>query len=193
MFAIVFVAYAQLGYIAFGNELEDFHTFPAAIFTLFRTILGEFDYLEIERANHILGPIYFMTYIFFVFFVLLNMFLAIINDTYSDIKNEIQQDSVPVGAFVRRKFKQYWNKMGWYQIKSDYHNEKRVCDEIKTQESHEPTPSEDQPISHTHILRIERRIDTLENELQKIVGRIDTFIKNVTGFVNNNNEEDANV
>lgn len=71
MFSIVFVAYAQLGYIAFGNELEDFHTFSSAIFTLFRTILGEFDYLEIERANHILGPIYFMSYIFFVFFVLL--------------------------------------------------------------------------------------------------------------------------
>lgn len=71
MFSIVFVAYAQLGYIAFGNELEDFHTFSSAIFTLFRTILGEFDYLEIERVNHILGPIYFMSYIFFVFFVLL--------------------------------------------------------------------------------------------------------------------------
>lgn len=71
MFSIVFVAYAQLGYIAFGNELQDFHTFSSAIFTLFRTILGEFDYLEIERANRILGPIYFMSYIFFVFFVLL--------------------------------------------------------------------------------------------------------------------------
>jgi hypothetical protein len=30
-----------------------------------------------------------MTYFFFVFFVLLNMFLAIINDTYSDIKEEV--------------------------------------------------------------------------------------------------------
>ena len=36
-----------------------------------------------------LGPLYFILYVFFVFFVLLNMFLAIINDTYSEVKAEI--------------------------------------------------------------------------------------------------------
>lgn len=41
------------------------------MFTLLRTILGDFDYAEIERANRVLAPIYFLSYIFFVFFVLL--------------------------------------------------------------------------------------------------------------------------
>ena len=36
-----------------------------------------------------MGPIFFLAYVFFVFFVLLNMFLAIINDTYSEVKEEI--------------------------------------------------------------------------------------------------------
>ena len=36
-----------------------------------------------------LGPAYFVLYVFFVFFVLLNMFLAIINDTYSEVKADI--------------------------------------------------------------------------------------------------------
>jgi hypothetical protein len=39
-----------------------------------------------------------MTYFFFVFFVLLNMFLAIINDTYSDIKEE-------VGTLIKKEIK----------------------------------------------------------------------------------------
>ena len=39
------------------------------------------------QANRVLGPIFFLSYVFFVFFVLLNMFLAIINDTYSEVKD----------------------------------------------------------------------------------------------------------
>ncbi|KAG8523507.1 Polycystic kidney disease 2-like 1 protein [Galemys pyrenaicus] len=56
----------------------------AIMFFIFRIILGDFDYNAIDNANRILGPAYFVTYVFFVFFVLLNMFLAIINDTYSE-------------------------------------------------------------------------------------------------------------
>jgi polycystin 2 len=60
-------------------------------FTLFRIILGDFDFIALEYANRILGPIYFTTFVFFVFFVLLNMFLAIINDTYAQVKSEMKE------------------------------------------------------------------------------------------------------
>lgn len=45
--------------------------FSSCRFTQFRIILGDFDYDAIDRANRVLGPIYFVTYVFFVFFVLL--------------------------------------------------------------------------------------------------------------------------
>ncbi|XP_043912299.1 polycystic kidney disease 2-like 1 protein [Protopterus annectens] len=92
MFFIVFFAYAQLGYLIFGTQVEIFSTFVKCIFTQFRIILGDFDYDAIDKANRILGPIYFVTYVFFVFFVLLNMFLAIINDTYSEVKEELSKE-----------------------------------------------------------------------------------------------------
>ena len=40
-------------------------------FTLFRIVLGDFDFHELEEANRVIGPIFFLTYVFFVFFVLL--------------------------------------------------------------------------------------------------------------------------
>ena len=58
-------------------------------FTLFRIVLGDFNFQDLEKANRVLGPIYFIMYVFFVFFVLLNMFLAIINDTYTEVKSDI--------------------------------------------------------------------------------------------------------
>uniref|UniRef100_A0A8C8A310 Polycystin 2 like 2, transient receptor potential cation channel n=1 Tax=Otus sunia TaxID=257818 RepID=A0A8C8A310_9STRI len=86
IFFTIFFAYAQLGYLAFGSQAEEFSSFQNCIFTQFRIVLGDFNFYTIESANRVLGPIYFITFVFFVFFVLLNVFLAIINYTYSEVK-----------------------------------------------------------------------------------------------------------
>nr|XP_032805655.1 polycystic kidney disease 2-like 1 protein [Petromyzon marinus] len=113
MFFIIFFAYAQTGYLVFGSQVEDFSSFVNCIFTQFRIILGDFDFHAIENANRILGPIYFTTYIFFVFFVLLNMFLAIINDTYTDVKAELAdtKDDFEIGDFFKQGYKNMLNKL----------------------------------------------------------------------------------
>ncbi|KAI5932542.1 Polycystic kidney disease 2-like 1 protein [Manis javanica] len=119
MFFIVFFAYAQLGYLLFGTQVENFSAFikcmcvfcpfPSSSATssmCFRIILGDFDYNAIDNANCILGPAYFVTYIFFVFFVLLNMFLAIINDTYSEVKEELagQKDELQLSDLLKQGY-----------------------------------------------------------------------------------------
>ncbi|XP_023564672.1 polycystic kidney disease 2-like 1 protein isoform X2 [Octodon degus] len=106
MFFIVFFAYAQLGYLLFGTQVENFSTFIKCIFTQFRIILGDFDYNAINNANRILGPVYFVTYVFFVFFILLNMFLAIINDTYSEVKEELagQKDELQLSDLLKQGY-----------------------------------------------------------------------------------------
>ncbi|XP_030046524.1 polycystin-2 [Microcaecilia unicolor] len=91
MFFIIFLAYAQLAYLVFGTQVDDFSTFQGSIFTQFRIILGDFNFTEVEEANRILGPIYFTTFVFFMFFILLNMFLAIINDAYAEVKTDLAQ------------------------------------------------------------------------------------------------------
>uniref|UniRef100_A0A3P8VQI1 Polycystin 2 like 1, transient receptor potential cation channel n=1 Tax=Cynoglossus semilaevis TaxID=244447 RepID=A0A3P8VQI1_CYNSE len=113
MFFIVFFAYAQLGYLLFGTEVESFSTFVKCIFTQFRIILGDFDYDAIDRANRVLGPIYFVTYVFFVFFVLLNMFLAIINDTYSEVKEELssQKDELQITDIIKQSYMKTFMKL----------------------------------------------------------------------------------
>ncbi|XP_018574958.1 polycystic kidney disease 2-like 1 protein, partial [Anoplophora glabripennis] len=114
MFFIIFFAFAQLGYLIFGSQVESFSSFGKAMFTLLRTILGDFDYPEIEKANRILAPIYFLSYIFLVFFVLLNMFLAIINDTYADVKTEIAiaPDEMQMTEYIQRGFFNMLRKLG---------------------------------------------------------------------------------
>jgi len=119
MFFIIFLAYAQLGYLVFGSQVGDFSTFSESIFTLFRIILGDFDFHALEEANRVLGPIFFITYVFFVFFVLLNMFLAIINDTYSEVKAEIsaQKSEFEISDYIKRGYNKVLEKLS---LKKDH-------------------------------------------------------------------------
>merc|ERR1719220_2937576 len=114
MFLIIFFAFAQLGFLLFGTQVEDFNHFVNACYTLFRTILGDFNFVVIEQADTLFGPIYFLSYIFFVFFVLLNMFLAIINDTYSEVKEEIsaQKNDFEVADYFKRGYNNMLGKVG---------------------------------------------------------------------------------
>lgn len=113
MFFIVFLAYAQLGYLVFGTQVHDFSTFERSIYTLFRIILGDFDFESLEAANRVLGPIFFLSYVFFVFFVLLNMFIAIINDTYGEIKAELanQKSDIELGSYLKKGYDKVLTKM----------------------------------------------------------------------------------
>ncbi|XP_067952038.1 polycystin-2-like [Watersipora subatra] len=86
MFFIVFFAFAQVGYLLFGTQVNDFRSIADVLLTQLRIILGDFNFYELEATHPILGPLYFIIYIVFVFFILFNMFLAIINDTYSSVK-----------------------------------------------------------------------------------------------------------
>lgn len=88
IFVIFFIAYGQLSYILFGDRLEDYQSFPRTLFTLFRIILGDFNLVALRADSPLLGPLYFLSYVFFCFFLLLNMFFAIINDSYSNVKEE---------------------------------------------------------------------------------------------------------
>uniref|UniRef100_A0A1A7WAE6 Polycystin-2 n=3 Tax=Iconisemion striatum TaxID=60296 RepID=A0A1A7WAE6_9TELE len=91
MFFIIFLAYAQLAYLVFGTQVNDFSSFQASILTQFRILLRDFNFSEIQEENPVLLPIYFTTFVVFIVFILMNMFLAIINDTYSEVKADMSQ------------------------------------------------------------------------------------------------------
>ena len=61
VFLIIYMAYAQLGTMLFGHIIGKFKNVMHAFYTLFRFILGDFSYDEMERGNHKLGPIFFLT------------------------------------------------------------------------------------------------------------------------------------
>ncbi|CAH0550022.1 unnamed protein product [Brassicogethes aeneus] len=91
LFFLVMVAFAFWGHLLFGRQLKSYYTFGDSIFTLLKAVLSDFNYEQIEDADYIMAPIFFTLFMIIVFFILLNMLLAIINDSYSLVLEEQSQ------------------------------------------------------------------------------------------------------
>ena len=82
-FGIIFITFVASGYLMFGSQLENFRTFTKATFACFNMLLGDFQYDVMEReGNKFYAPLYFTIFMLLVTFILVNVFLAIVQDAY---------------------------------------------------------------------------------------------------------------
>ncbi|KAH9278603.1 Polycystin-2 [Echinococcus granulosus] len=110
MFGIIFAAFVQAGTLMFGSTSSEFKSFDLSAFALYRIILGDFDMDAIKATHILLGPLYFLVYVFFVFFVLLNMFLAIIGEAYAKVKENMakRKNDFKFIAYIRHNTKEFF-------------------------------------------------------------------------------------
>ncbi|BFF96388.1 uncharacterized protein DMAD_13595 [Drosophila madeirensis] len=187
MFGIVFLAYAQLGLLLFGTKHPDFDTFTTSILTMVRMILGDFQYKLIEQANRVLGPIYFLTYILLMFFILLNMFLAIIMETYNSVKGEITTGRSHLGSYVYRKLGLAFNWIFYCCLRRRAQRREIEAalaaeeEEQKRPPTHGSKHFEDaQPdIEEKELFRLKNRVMRLEDILEQLVNHLDIVKKHV--------------
>mmetsp|Transcript_45779 Transcript_45779/g.88046 ORF Transcript_45779/g.88046 Transcript_45779/m.88046 type:complete len:868 (-) Transcript_45779:31-2634(-) len=87
---IVFIIFTLSALLLWGEELEEFVSFSRASNTVFRIMLGDFDW----SALHISGGrptayIWFWSFQWLVNLIMLNMLLAIVMSVYGDVKSHI--------------------------------------------------------------------------------------------------------
>uniref|UniRef100_A0AC34GUT9 Uncharacterized protein n=1 Tax=Panagrolaimus sp. ES5 TaxID=591445 RepID=A0AC34GUT9_9BILA len=82
-FSVIFCGFASFTLLQFGSKNEDFASFGEAFFTMFRLLIGDFDYPALEEASPIMGPLFYMIFVLSIIVFLLNMYLAIINVCYA--------------------------------------------------------------------------------------------------------------
>lgn len=133
MFFIIFTAFVQLGYLLFGTQIFDYSSFYNSIFALIRTILGDFDYPSLESANSFFGPVYFLSFVFFVFFVLLNMFLAILSDSFGEVKAELarRKNAFEMGTYFKEGYTNIIDRMGLHTRKMDVEEALKIAENAR--------------------------------------------------------------
>mmetsp|Transcript_13627 Transcript_13627/g.32265 ORF Transcript_13627/g.32265 Transcript_13627/m.32265 type:complete len:460 (+) Transcript_13627:1208-2587(+) len=95
VFAIIMFGFAQAHCMYFGNILSSYRTITDSFYTLFRAMLGDFNFTETYEVSYILGPFFFFMFVGIAFLVVLNIIIAIIADAYveanEDRKTEIRK------------------------------------------------------------------------------------------------------
>lgn len=87
------LAFNIFGYVVFGSKVEGFADFMATCETTLAMTLGKAYFMDLSHAEPTLGPLFFSSFVIAIQFYLLNMFIAVIMDTYSDVSSEIDENS----------------------------------------------------------------------------------------------------
>ena len=107
-----FLAFALLAFAMFGSELEDYSSFMRTLVTQFSMTLGDFDFEAIFMVNPTIATLYFFSFIGLNVMVLMNMFIAIINDSYAEIQEETAEieNELEIVDYITEKILYGFNK-----------------------------------------------------------------------------------
>mmetsp|Transcript_18756 Transcript_18756/g.46699 ORF Transcript_18756/g.46699 Transcript_18756/m.46699 type:complete len:1062 (+) Transcript_18756:270-3455(+) len=93
MFGIIMFGFTAAFYMVFGPYLSDYRTLGTCFSTLFRVLLGDFDYGSLVEVNPTMAVLLFYSFILMGFMLLMNMLLAIVCDSFADVKgNQTEED-----------------------------------------------------------------------------------------------------
>jgi hypothetical protein len=104
LFALVLLGYAFVGFMAFGSQVQEFAGLWRSAETCLEMLLGEVWVMQDLRVlgNAVVARIYFWSFIFLAFYILINMLLAIIVDAYIEIKKAAEESTT------------IWQDLDWF-------------------------------------------------------------------------------
>lgn len=98
-FIIIFLAFAQAGNFIFGDTLIMYSTILRSFVNVFQMALGKgLFFHDLKDISGTMGPIFIFTYFMVTTLLLINFFVAILNDAYVDgcdiVSDETNEDAI---------------------------------------------------------------------------------------------------
>ena len=94
VFSIIMMAFSMLFSMVFGSSVSGFRDKIFAGSSLLKLMLGEFDFDELQASHWLLGPLFFFAFITFCVFVVANVIIAIIVESYHDARHAVDTEYV---------------------------------------------------------------------------------------------------
>ena len=92
-FGVVLVAFTLLSTLTFGKDLEGYKDATASFASIVSLLLGKFSYYQFESVNGVLGPAFFFAFNIFVNWIVMNMYISILNDSISEVRFDVAQQT----------------------------------------------------------------------------------------------------
>lgn len=103
VFVSAVLAYTQLAFLLFSSTMRPYSSFFNSLRAILQMLLGgKMFFYEIKSVNGLLGPLFVFLYMFTITFILLNMFLAILNESYWEVVDSPENDfnNADLGHFM---------------------------------------------------------------------------------------------
>lgn len=106
VFFIIFIAYGQAGFLLFGKNVYMFSSFYRIIASQFLMCLGaSIPRHDLENVHFIFARFYTSSFLFITMIILINMFVAILNEAHSDsISSDKDSEDMEVANLLLSKF-----------------------------------------------------------------------------------------
>jgi len=88
----ILLGFVFMAYLSFGVMLEHYSSLSLSFMYCFQIIVGSYDYDELEKVDSVMAPVFFMLLSLLFTFVLLNIFIAILEKAYSIAKEKAALD-----------------------------------------------------------------------------------------------------
>ncbi|XP_052262941.1 uncharacterized protein LOC127866462 [Dreissena polymorpha] len=106
-FLLYFMSFVLTSYLLFGKYMAGYSGFVQSVESTFAFTLGTFDFDAMSGAHKFLGPVFFFTFIMVIYVGLMSIFLTIIGDAFSTVKEQTKnaENEYEMVDFIWRKFK----------------------------------------------------------------------------------------
>jgi len=109
MFFVLLFGFLLFGWISFGQDVGDFNTFANSWGSCWNFVMGNPPaFNELSQSNRVLGPIFFMLFTISLFFVMVNMFVAILSDSLTMVRAE-RKAKKKENLHVKQSLEEIWD------------------------------------------------------------------------------------
>nr|XP_047143271.1 uncharacterized protein LOC100199090 isoform X3 [Hydra vulgaris] len=116
IFFIIMCSVVSTSSIVFGSLLDGYQTNFKAVASIISLLLGKFSYSQFEKINSVLGPIFFFGFNIFVIWIVMNIFITILNDAFAEVCVDLrsQSNDYEIVDFILDYFKEL---LGWSPLR----------------------------------------------------------------------------
>ncbi|XP_065658340.1 uncharacterized protein LOC100206152 isoform X5 [Hydra vulgaris] len=112
MFLVLFMAFVTFTTCIYMDKLEDFQSIPRSFITMTTMFLGKISVTDYFNNAPFFGPIMFGSYMLSIQMVMINLFVGLICEAFTETNEEpITQDAPMVISFIFKKIKTPGNKV----------------------------------------------------------------------------------
>uniref|UniRef100_A0A2C9JW57 Polycystin cation channel PKD1/PKD2 domain-containing protein n=1 Tax=Biomphalaria glabrata TaxID=6526 RepID=A0A2C9JW57_BIOGL len=106
-FFLYFFAFTATGFLLFCSQLTSYQNVVSTAEAMFAFALGSFDFNELSAAQPFWGPLFVFAYIGVVYIGLMSIFLTIIGESFSQVKENValQSNDYELVEFIWTKIK----------------------------------------------------------------------------------------